>query len=317
MRCFGYFFHNTEVSDKIKHGRHAVAMDEKRASFSPTLWTKVEDHPDLKQIWFPGIHRDVGGGCLEAGLSDGSLEWMMDEASALGLALNPAMKAQLKPDPSGVLHDSYTGVFKLLRTQPRPVPAVRQGNLLLHKSTLERHRNPPITQAPYRPTTILAAEQKKQVNIYAEPHWNNTGIYLEAGRYEMKATGKWLDKSIPCGPGGTNDGKFYPGEAVHLLASLWGKVEGVVGSMMNNKEMDFKGTRRYEQFPWFSLVGAIADAGNPGKDGTPPSHRLFLIGEGANMEVKKAGYLYGFANDAWDFYDNNRGSVQLTVTRIS
>ncbi|MEJ2375870.1 MAG: DUF2235 domain-containing protein [Pseudolabrys sp.] len=68
-----YRFHDTALSHKISHARHAVAIDEKRASFAPTLWSSGPS-TDMKQVWFPGVHSNIGGGYVETGLSDRALE---------------------------------------------------------------------------------------------------------------------------------------------------------------------------------------------------------------------------------------------------
>jgi len=312
-----YSFHDTELSDKVINARHAVALDELRASFIPTLWTGIEGRPDVRQLWFPGVHCNVGGGYAEKGLSDGALAWMMDEAGALGLEYIEGMREQLKPDARGPIYDSRTGVFKKLRTQPRSIPPIREGEKTLHLSVTDRQKNAPIAQAPYRPTIIFTGKKERQTSVYAQQHWNDTRLYLEPGEYQFTASGQWLDRNIKCGPGGTDDGKFQMGELAQVAGSLWGKVEKAFESMFKNRTADFYGTKREEDFPWFSLVGAIANGGNPGIDGTPAPHETFLIGDGRTYEVKNPGYLYCFANDSWHFYDNNRGSVSLKVKRVA
>jgi uncharacterized protein (DUF2235 family) len=314
-----YSFHDTDLSDRVLHGRHAVSLDEDRASYTPTLWKAAGKHPDVKEVWFPGVHSDVGGGYKETGLSDGALAWMIGEAEAkeCGLAFEVGMKAQIKPDCRDVLHDSHGGIGKLLRTQPRSIPLIAEGNAaVLHASTLGRHQTPPITQAPYRKSVVLKKGQTETRPIFAVQPWNDTWIYLEAGAtYELKATGQWLDRSIKSGPGGASDKKFQAGEVVHAAGALFGKVEGLFQKVSGNEKADFLGTRREEKMPWFALVGAIANGGNPREDGTPEPHETFKIGDGCTYTPKRSGYLHCFANDAWHFYDNNRGSVTLSVTR--
>ena len=78
-----YKFHDTQLNPLVKHARHAIAVDEMRQSFEPTLWTRTEGR-DVKQVWFPGAHSDVGGGYRETGLSDGALAWMVAEAEDKG-----------------------------------------------------------------------------------------------------------------------------------------------------------------------------------------------------------------------------------------
>ena len=312
-----FAFHDTRLNDKILNARHAVAIDEMRASFSPTLWTGVENRPNVKQIWFPGAHSDVGGGYLHIGLSDGALKWMMDEAKVLGLGFHEGMYKQLKPDCRDVLHDSQTGLFKHLRTQPRSTPLLaEEQNSAVHTSALERQSNPPICQAPYRPTKTLNMGETKQLFIYAALPWNYTGIYLEAGvEYEFRAKGQWVDRTIKCGPKGTRDSRFQPAELGHLAGALLGKIEEIFKKLAKNEQADFRGTKREEKLPWFALVGVIANGGNPLADGTPAPHEIIPIKDGCKHTPQKAGYLYCFANDAWNFYGNNRGNVMLEITR--
>jgi uncharacterized protein (DUF2235 family) len=115
----------------IEIGRHAIAIDEKRAFFRTNLWhpsTKPQTPAgpkDLKQVWFPGVHCDVGGGYAEAesGLSKIALEWMLGEAEAAGLRIDAAKKAQVlgkapgskcaPPDPNGMAHESLNGLWVL------------------------------------------------------------------------------------------------------------------------------------------------------------------------------------------------------------
>src|SRR2546426_2879296 len=76
----------TSNNPDIQIGRHAIAIDERRACFRTNLWhpTPNGGPKDVKQVWFPGVHCDVGGGYPEAesGLSKIALEWMIKEALA-------------------------------------------------------------------------------------------------------------------------------------------------------------------------------------------------------------------------------------------
>lgn len=114
----------------IMYGRHAVAIDERRAFFRTNLWRRKGNPPasgpqDMKQVWFAGVHCDVGGGYpeSESGLSKNALKWMLDEAIAVGLAVDPdKMDAVLgnrgggnvKPDPKADAHESLTGLWWLV-----------------------------------------------------------------------------------------------------------------------------------------------------------------------------------------------------------
>ena len=56
-------FTNTEISNKVEYAFHALALDETRYAFLPSLWEQLDGSPTkLKQVWFPGSHANVGGG---------------------------------------------------------------------------------------------------------------------------------------------------------------------------------------------------------------------------------------------------------------
>lgn len=322
-------FHDCTLAGNVLCARHAIALDERRASFTPTLWIDPATNAPYAnsgrvcQLWFPGVHCDVGGGYSACGLSDITLKWMLDEAAAQGLRFRPGMVAQLKPDPQGPLHDSVRGVFKALRTRPRNIPRFPDSSYL-HSAAIARHNSPPITQAFYHKTVRLAPGEEAKVDVFAREHWCPTGLYLEAGTtYSFHAEGQWLDSSIPCGPSGMQDGKFHLGEVVHVVASMAGEAEALFKRLTGNQAADFWGTRRVESIPWFALTGALANDGtdaatNPETDGSPREHQTFLIGENEEgLKVEKPGYLFAFANDAWAFYENNHGCLTLTVKRLA
>jgi uncharacterized protein (DUF2235 family) len=91
-------FHDTTMSRIVDHACHALAIDERRAAYAPTLWKTRSDRSRTEQAWFSGAHGDVGGGRREVGLSYISLEWMVTQAERAGLgvdraALDTLMKA--------------------------------------------------------------------------------------------------------------------------------------------------------------------------------------------------------------------------------
>jgi len=70
----------TQNNPSVQSVRHAVALDERRAYFVQNLWGTVP--ADVEQLWFPGVHCDVGGGYKESdsGLSANALKWMVEKA---------------------------------------------------------------------------------------------------------------------------------------------------------------------------------------------------------------------------------------------
>jgi hypothetical protein len=306
-------FHNTSFARNVQTARHALAMDEMRESFQPTLWTDIPAGADVQQIWFPGVHSDVGGGYQQSGLSDGALQWMLEEAKKAGLELRHGVEEQIKPNPLDILHDSCEGFFSMLPTQPRAVPPLVERKHF-HRSVMARYEVPPLTQAPYRMPHRSA--DGKGIDIYARQQWNLTGIWLEAGTtYEFTARGEWLDASIACGPAGANDGHFQVGELAYAFGDMLGLVKRSFRELTGNDNADLKFTRRHENAEWFCLMGAVA-TGTGVVGGTPEPHECFAIGKGCRYTPKKSGYLYAYANDAWNCYGNNKGSVELTVEKV-
>ena len=81
-----YAFVNTEVAPNIEHAYQALALDEKRTPFSPTIWESPDPNKSslkvLKQTWFPGVHTSIGGGYHDTSISDITLAWMITQLSA-------------------------------------------------------------------------------------------------------------------------------------------------------------------------------------------------------------------------------------------
>lgn len=117
-------FHDVELSTSVDHGYQALAVDERRGPFSPTLWTQRADAgtQTIEQVWFAGVHSDVGGGYPDSQLSDIPLLWMLDKAAACELAFDwAAIEERLDPNPLGPSHDSLTTFYKVLDRLARPL----------------------------------------------------------------------------------------------------------------------------------------------------------------------------------------------------
>jgi uncharacterized protein (DUF2235 family) len=121
----------------IEIGRHAVSVDERRAFFRSHLWQVPKESGatqaprDIQQVWFPGVHCDVGGGYPEetSGLSKFALEWMMEEAKIAGLLVDAEKRAEVlgltgsgkyvpaKADAPG--HESLKGAWNVAEFIPK------------------------------------------------------------------------------------------------------------------------------------------------------------------------------------------------------
>ena len=126
-----FLFHDTEPSKIVQHARHAVSIDEDREDFEPTLWSQ-KPGLDLKQVWFAGVHSDVGGGYDEYGLSHCACLWMLNEAKSFGLEFETHLLTSIKPDPKDKQHNERKGVYLLRKTFVRDISGP------IHRSVKDR-----------------------------------------------------------------------------------------------------------------------------------------------------------------------------------
>jgi uncharacterized protein (DUF2235 family) len=123
-------FHDTQLGRHVGFAYHALAIDEERQPFKPTLWTR--DDPasgqTLEQVWFAGVHTEVGGGARDASLSDVALLWMVERARDCGLvfmsdhlelgAPNGA-GGIVSPDYAAPIVNSRRGMYDTMRAYHR------------------------------------------------------------------------------------------------------------------------------------------------------------------------------------------------------
>jgi uncharacterized protein (DUF2235 family) len=120
----------TRWNPSVRAVRHAVSIDERRKFFRQNLWSKSQ--PNVTQVWFAGVHADVGGGYPpgQNGLSQFSLSWMLAQAQAAGLLIDPAKAPPAGTAPSPKvppMHDELTKFgWKLAQLVPRQY-SVREG----------------------------------------------------------------------------------------------------------------------------------------------------------------------------------------------
>jgi len=161
-------------------GRHAVAIDERRAFYRQNLWFPLKGQ-NIKQVWFAGAHCDVGGGYPEpeSGLSKIAFEWMVSEARAAGLLVNQQELDRIlgrtgasyaPPDPAATLHNSlkcwwwaeliprrYTSLRSPEKKKKWKIPLGRRRFIadesLIHESVFQRMQAVPCYKPPNLPKT--------------------------------------------------------------------------------------------------------------------------------------------------------------------
>jgi len=106
------------LSDKVDQAIHALSIDEARAAFGPVLW---EAKPNVEQVWFAGVHSNVGGGYTKQGMSLVTLDWMMRKAQQNGLRiLSDDRKIYWEHgNVDDKMYDSRAGLGVFYRWKPR------------------------------------------------------------------------------------------------------------------------------------------------------------------------------------------------------
>jgi uncharacterized protein (DUF2235 family) len=135
---YGKRFFNTRLNGTITYGYQAVSMDEKRKKFPVSLWdeTREQAGQTIEQVWFAGVHSDVGGSYPERGLSDCALHWMLHKAQDAGLILKLGWEDRIHPQPTDPMaqHESRKGFWKLWNPTQRDIPP----GALIHQSVFDR-----------------------------------------------------------------------------------------------------------------------------------------------------------------------------------
>jgi uncharacterized protein (DUF2235 family) len=328
-------FADTNLSPRVQFGAHALSIDETRFDFTPTLWNARDG---VEQVWFAGVHADVGGGYGHTGLSDLALQWMADRVNRLSARIQldtAVLGSSFKPDPMQDRHDeARKTIWKLRPRRPRTLSA----DASLHPSVQTRlagrkdYRPEALKTvaacAPFfaagavvleekllpikeiLPTTHLDPGKSCDVDVFAQNWWNATGLEVRVGEsYRIEASGSWIDRENKT----EADGYASSSSILRVL----------------------EGSRRVETANWFALIAAIygdpslearnPDSGNfvtgnmeslrKGVGDVDAKSQLTVVGRCALLETKVDGYLYLFANDSAFAYSNNSGFLSVRVLR--
>jgi uncharacterized protein (DUF2235 family) len=161
---FSHKYHNLRLSSSVTHARHALAIDDERLTFHPKIWDKeIEDYQSMKQVWFCGMHTDVGGGYKEHELSDIALTWMVSEAKDCGLRIFSKNDVEIDQNHDGIIHDSRKGFPKsLFRKKTRSWNSETHGKPVVHESALLRKSNQQNEKSPAYAPWILSMDYEEE-----------------------------------------------------------------------------------------------------------------------------------------------------------
>lgn len=140
---FQHTFQNFKLNETVENAYQALAIDDERKTFHPILWdADVLPYQTIKQVWFCGMHTDVGGGYEEQELSDIPFVWMKKQAVNNGLRIYSSNSVSIRGDVNGHMHNSRgKGWTKVYRKQPRSWDSNRTDKPIVHESVLRRNKN--------------------------------------------------------------------------------------------------------------------------------------------------------------------------------
>lgn len=176
---FHHTYHNLNLSESVEHARHALAIDDERLTFHPKIWNKeIKEYQTMKQVWFLGMHTDVGGGYKEQQLSDIPLIWIVNEAVEKNLRIYKNQKVEINPDTEGFMHNSRGGFFtQLYRRKIREWDYNKCGNLIVHYSVIMRKKN--VNNLDYPAYNSWILDKKYEIEPWPENLRNNSGIMFK------------------------------------------------------------------------------------------------------------------------------------------
>jgi uncharacterized protein (DUF2235 family) len=144
-------FHDARLSSMVKNAHQALAIDEKRKPFKPSIWQTDPARKNTSQVWFTGVHTNIGGGYPFTGLSDKTLRWMMKRAKESGLCLDTGYLKKLTPaNAAQTLGKSYKKFYRLLGPAPRKIGVTNPHDESVDPSVLQRMKR----DAGYRPENL-------------------------------------------------------------------------------------------------------------------------------------------------------------------
>ncbi len=192
-------FHDVTLGTHIRNACHALAIDERRKPFRPTLWmgsdTPQPETQKVQQLWFPGVHSNIGGGYLDAGLSDRAFLWIALQARDCGMGLDATyMGLRVDPNYHAELRDSMTRIYQAMGPVSRQLSGARSRadggtatalGEAIHYSA--KHRFEHVTQSSY-------AQSHARGNLgaaLADPHSRIAPPLPDEGKIHLTGAIDW------------------------------------------------------------------------------------------------------------------------------
>lgn len=210
------------VHQCVDHCYHAMALDERRETFNVTRLDRENKYEKIKEVWFRGVHSDVGGGNENVLRSNIALKWMLDRAIECGLPINNAKKKIARYSDV----DLFAPISENKDVKIDERREVKKSDEI-HSSALPK---------------FLKVGESRTCKVLAEKKFNWSGVTVNKGAtytFSVPANATWKDADIVCGPAGwkSEELPWYKEKIVKVFERL----------------------RRKKDANWFALIGTIGD----------------------------------------------------------
>ena len=215
-------WHIDQVHQCVDQCYHAMALDERRETFNVTRLDPEHQYPNIQEVWFRGVHSDIGGGNKNVARSNIALNWMLDRARECHLPMNEATAARDRYSEM----DPYAPIYQNLDFQIDDRRKVFSGDEVHHTAPGQR----------------LEPGQSHTCTVASADKFNWAGVAVakdEKYAFQVTQGATWKDAGIECGPDGwpSEDLPWYKQGIVELLEPL----------------------RRVKRADWFTLCATIND----------------------------------------------------------
>jgi len=224
-------FYHYKLTDNVVHAYQALAIDDERTAFWPHIWREQgRDDGSVEQVWFAGMHSNVGGGYARSGMASVALYWMMLRAQQCGLRFEDgAVQAACNDSNAhGRMYHSRDGAGLIYRYHPREIEKLCEerinGEIRLHRSVIERITHRTANYAPGQlPARFAVVDDEPDApvtlrNPGSDSQWGRIRSEIDDWVYQRKclyermlsfllafiAAGllTWLFTDEPANPGG-------------------------------------------------------------------------------------------------------------------
>ena len=191
-------FYNYKLTPNVTKARHALSLDDERTSFWPLVWDEDTDESkpvDVQQVWFAGMHSNVGGGYRRSGLSNAAYLWMLENIRGLVFKKDTLRDAEDDANVNGRIYDSRLGFAIYYRYHPREISKLcKEANteVKVHESVLRRLRFRTANYAPKLLPESFTVIDNEGITTASPPVHSEHWALFNKGIKRWIAFRKWL-----------------------------------------------------------------------------------------------------------------------------